>query len=64
MAVSVYVLVAIIRKRLGIEMSLHQMLQILSVTPFEQTDLYQALTEPASEQAVGLPTDQLPLFAS
>ena len=32
-AVSVYVLVAIFRKRLDLEMSLHSMLQILSVTP-------------------------------
>ena len=35
-AVSVYVLVAIMRKRLDLEMSLHAMLQILSVTPFEK----------------------------
>ena len=63
-AVSVYVLAAIIRKRLGIEMSLHQMLQVLSVTPFERMDLYQALTQPASEKAVGRPSGQLPLFPS
>ena len=35
-AVSVYVLVAIIRKRLGLEMSLYQILQILSITLFEK----------------------------
>ena len=34
-AVSVYVLVAIVRKRLGLEASLYQLLQILSVTLFE-----------------------------
>ena len=34
-AVSVYVLVAIVRKRLGIEGSLYQVLQILSLTLFE-----------------------------
>ena len=34
-AVSVYVLVAIVRKRLGLEASLYQILQILSVTLFE-----------------------------
>jgi hypothetical protein len=33
-AVSVYVLVAIVRKRLGLDLSLYQILQILSVTPF------------------------------
>lgn len=36
-AVSVYVLVAIARKRLGLEASLYQILQILSVTLFEKT---------------------------
>jgi len=35
-AVSVYVLVAIIRKRLGLELSLYQILQILSLTLFEK----------------------------
>ena len=38
-AVSVYALVAIIRKELGIRLSLHDMLQILSVIPFEQVPL-------------------------
>ena len=33
-AVAVYVLVAIVRKRLNLELSLHQMLQILSIAPF------------------------------
>jgi hypothetical protein len=38
-AVSVYVLVAIIRKRLDLEASLYQILQILSVTLFEKTPI-------------------------
>jgi transposase len=42
-AVSVYVLVAIVRKRLGLEASLYQILQILSVTLFEKTPILQAL---------------------
>jgi len=42
-AVSVYVLVAIIRKRLGVDASLYQILQILSVTLFEKTPILQAL---------------------
>jgi hypothetical protein len=42
-AVSVYVVVAIIRKRLGLEASLYQILQILSVTLFEKTPILQAL---------------------
>ena len=39
-AVSVYVLVAIVRKRLGLEISLYQILQIFSVTLFEKTPHY------------------------
>jgi hypothetical protein len=43
-AVAVYVLVAIVRKRLNLELSLHEMLQILSITPFEKTPMIQLLT--------------------
>jgi IS4 transposase len=43
-AVAVYVLVAIVRKHLNLELSLHEVLQILSVTPFEKTPLFQLLT--------------------
>jgi hypothetical protein len=42
---SVYMLVAIIRKRLDLDRSLHLMLQILSVTPFEKVSLLQLLTD-------------------
>ena len=42
-AVSVYVLVAIVRKRLGLEASLYQLLQILSLTLFEKTPISCAL---------------------
>src|SRR6267378_2211409 len=42
-AVSIYVLVAIARKRLGLEKSLYQILQILSVTLFEKTPILCAL---------------------
>ena len=48
-AVSVYVLVAIIRKRLGLEASLYQILQILSVTLFEKTPILRALQASDSE---------------
>ena len=47
-AVSVYVLVAIIRKRLGLDLSLYQILQVLSVTLFKKTPLLQALQPPDS----------------
>jgi hypothetical protein len=42
-AVSVYVLVAIVRKRLGLEASLYQILQILSLTLFEKAPILWAL---------------------
>jgi hypothetical protein len=43
-AVSVYVLVAILKKELKIGRSLTEILQILSVTPFEKTPIFQALS--------------------
>ena len=44
-AISIYVLIAIIRKRLQLTGSLYTILQILSVTLFEKTPIYQLLTE-------------------
>lgn len=43
-AISVYVLVAIIRSRLWLNESLHTILQILSLTPFERIPLNQLVT--------------------
>ena len=43
-AISVYVLVAIVKKELKIERSLSEILQILSVNPFEKTPVFQLLT--------------------
>jgi hypothetical protein len=43
-AISVYVLVAIVKKRLGIERDLYTILQILSVCLFEKIELQQALS--------------------
>jgi IS4 transposase len=43
-AISVYLLVAVIRKRLKIQESLYTILQVLSVSVFERTSLYQLLT--------------------
>jgi len=43
-AVSVYLMVAILKKRLKIEASLYTILQILSVSVFERTELNQLLT--------------------
>ncbi|MCK5591296.1 MAG: IS4 family transposase [Candidatus Pacebacteria bacterium] len=44
-AVSIYVLVAIIKKRLDIQHSLYAILQVLSVTLFEKTPLIELLTD-------------------
>ncbi|HAM52133.1 MAG TPA: IS4 family transposase, partial [Nitrospiraceae bacterium] len=44
-AISVYVLVAIIKKQVKLEQSLYTILQIFSVTLFEKTPIYQALAE-------------------
>ncbi len=61
-AVSVYVLVAIVRKRLGLEASLYQILQILSVTLFERTPILQALQASDSQNDLPISANQLILF--
>jgi hypothetical protein len=62
-AVSVYVLVAIVRKRLGLEASLYQILQVLSVTLFEKTPILRALQASDSESDLLDVGNQLNLFA-
>jgi len=61
-AVSVYVLVAIVKKRLDCSASLYEMLQILSVTMFERMPINQLLSQQpqASDERVSL--NQLSLF--
>ena len=54
-AVSIYVLVAIVRKRLDLEASLYQILQILSVTLFEKTPILQALQASDSKKNYLIP---------
>ena len=44
-AVSVYLLVAIIKKRLGLDLSLYTILQILSVSIFEKTPLIELFAQ-------------------
>jgi Domain of unknown function (DUF4372)/Transposase DDE domain len=61
-AVSIYVLVAIVRKRLGLEVSLYQILQILSVTLFEKTPILQALQACDSDSNLVDIGNQLILF--
>jgi transposase len=61
-AVSVYVLVAIVRKRLRLEASLYQILQILSVMLFEKTPILQALQPPDAQADLLSSANQLILF--
>lgn len=63
-AVSVYVLIAIIRKRLGLSIPLSTMLQILSVMLFEKLPLQQAFTDTDSFLLPPEIANQLNLFES
>ncbi len=61
-AISVYVLVAIIKKELKIEASLYKILQILSLTVFEKTALSEALTYSVKKSRELQGSNQLTLF--
>lgn len=61
-AVAVYVLIAIVRKQLEIEASLYKILQILSVTLFEQIALKQILTDTELQVDDSCDCNQLNLF--
>jgi hypothetical protein len=61
-AVSVYVAVAIIKKRLRLKVSLYKILQIMSVTSFEKIPLLQLLTEKEYKKKPVSPYKQLKLF--
>ena len=61
-AISVYVLIAIIKKRLALKAELYTILQILSVTVFEKTDMLQALTETELIDSDTKDDNQLQLF--
>ncbi len=61
-AVSVYVLVAIVKKRLGSDASLYTFLQILSVTLFEKMPLQQAFPDDDYTSQQADPCNQLNLF--
>ena len=62
-AVSVYVLVAIVKKRLNLDASLYTLLQILSVTLFEKMPLQQAFPGGDSSSDSSIINNQLNLFA-
>jgi hypothetical protein len=61
-AVSVYVLIAIIKKRLKIQLSLYTILQILSVTVFEKRPILQVLTDSDCNSYSSDFSNQLNLF--
>jgi hypothetical protein len=61
-AISVYVLITIIKKRLPIEASLHTLLQILSVTLFEKMPIQQAFSQLEDKSEYPLYANQLNLF--
>jgi hypothetical protein len=61
-AISVYVLVAIVKKEIGLEKSLSEILQILSLTLFEKTPILQALSEEKSQDPELRSPNQLNLF--
>jgi hypothetical protein len=61
-AVSIYVLVAIVRKRLELRASLYQILQILSVTLFEKVPVLQALEASSFQEDLPQDSNQLILF--
>jgi len=63
-AISVYVLVAIIKKRLRIELSLYNILQIFSLTLFEKKPIVQVLTDTDYKNKITSSHIQLRLFES
>ena len=63
-AVSVYVLIAIIKKKLNLDVSLYTLLQILSVTIFEKMPLQQAFQENGTASNTMINRNQLNLYDS
>jgi hypothetical protein len=61
-AITVYVLVAIVRKQLGLSASLYQILQVVSVTIFERVPILQALQPTNNQEKSGLFFNQLNLW--
>jgi IS4 transposase len=61
-AVSVYVLVAIVRKRLKLEAPLYTLLQVISVTVFEKIEILAAFSQSADRYDTAQDDNQLDLF--
>jgi hypothetical protein len=61
-AVSVYVLVAIIRKRLKLDVSLYTLMQVFSVTVFEKASIESMILQTADSSGLAMDDNQLNLF--
>jgi hypothetical protein len=61
-AISVYVLIALVKKRLNLDISLYTFLQILSVSVFEKVDILQLVTNSARTNPEAYICNQLNLF--
>ena len=61
-AIAVYVLVAIVKKKARLELSLYKILQVLSVTIFEKTPLLQGFSYFDTDIPECVPDIQLELF--
>jgi hypothetical protein len=61
-AISVYVLVAIIKKQLGVKQSLYEMLQIFSITAFEKTSVNQLFNNTSLQNFKELDSNQLNIW--
>jgi hypothetical protein len=61
-AITIYVLVAIAKKRLNLEVSLYTILQILSVSLFEKTPLFQLFSQIQQQETKDDSSNQLELF--
>ena len=55
-------LVAIVKKELGLDRSLYEILQILSITIFEKTPILQAFSSPYDQMETAMERNQLSLF--
>ncbi len=61
-AVSVYVLVAIVRKRLKLDASLYTLMQVFSVTVFERAPIESVVFQTTDSSEFGADVNQLNLF--
>jgi hypothetical protein len=61
-AVSVYVVVAVIRKRLKLGVSLYTLMQVISVTAFEKASIESMILQTVDSSGVAMDDNQLNLF--